>query len=84
MDKCGERLDRCTERMDSHAKDIDTIFTSKASKGLVLWTLGIFFVLIIGSYGYTQTVADDVSGVLTKQDMKQYHESIIKAIEGVK
>jgi len=83
-DKCDERLDRCTERMDSHADDIKEIFRSKASKGLLLWTLGIFFVLLCGSYGYTKTVSDDVSEIVTKQDMIQYQESIIKAIEGIK
>ena len=83
-DKYDERLASCTKRMDSQADDILTIFASKASKGILLWTLGIFFILLLGSYGYTKTVSDDVSEIVTKQDMIHYQESIIKAIEGIK
>ena len=84
MDKCEERLKSCSKRMDSHADDIKIIFESKASKSMLLWTLGVFFILLIGSYGYTKTVADDVSEIVTKQDMIQYQKSIIKAIQGIK
>jgi hypothetical protein len=81
---CDERLASCTTRMDSQADDIKTIFATKASKSVLFWTLGIFFVLIIGSYGYTKTIADEVSQVVTQKDMAKYQEAIIKAIGEIK
>lgn len=82
-DACDERLTSCTTRMNSQAGDIKIIFASKASKSVLFWTLGIFFVLIIGSFGYTKTVADEVSQVVTQKDMAIYQKAIIDAIKGV-
>ena len=79
-DKCEERLTACTTRIDEHHNDIQKLFDTKASKGLLI----LFFVVLLSSFGYTFTVAEDVKEVVTKTDMIQYQKSIIKAIEGIK
>ena len=83
-DKCDERLESCTNRMDSQADDVKIIFATKASKSVLFWTLGIFFVLILGSFGYTKTVDDDVSEIVTRSDMVIYQKEIIEAIKSLK
>ena len=81
MNKCDERLDSCTNRMNSQSDDIKILFATKAAKSILFWTLGIFFTLLIGSAGYTYTVADDIKEIVTKQDMKKYQTAIIEAIK---
>ena len=76
-DLCIERHGSCEKRMDSQALDIK----EKIPWRVFYWTLGIAFMLIFGSYGYTKTVADNVAEVVTKGDMRQYEESMIKAIK---
>lgn len=86
-DVCDERLKSCTKRMDSHAGDIDKLFDildTRITWRTFFWTLGIFFTLLIGSYGYTTAIAGKVSEVVTKQDMKDYQNSIIEAIKEIK
>ena len=78
---CDERHGNCEKRMDSHAEDIREVFRTKASNRTLFWTLGILFILICGSYTYTKTVADDVSEIVTKGDMKEYQKAIIEAIK---
>ena len=73
---CEERHGNCEKRMDSHARDI----REKVPWRVFYWTLGLAFVLIFSSYGYTSIIAGKVSEVVTKQDMQQYQDSIIKAI----
>ena len=80
MDKCDERLERCTTRMKTQDDHIETLFKVKASRGLLV----LFFVVLLSSFAYTFTVAEDVKQVVTKTDMIKYQESIIKAIEGIK
>ena len=80
-DKCDERLDSCTKRMDSQATDIKIIFGTKASRSVLFWTLSVFFILLLGSFGYTKTVADDISKVVTIQDMDRFKHAIIEAIK---
>jgi hypothetical protein len=67
--------------MQSQADDIDKIFDTRVPWRVFYWTLGIAFALIFGSYGYTKTVADDVAQVVTRGDMKEYQESMFKAIK---
>lgn len=86
-DVCDERLKSCTKRMDSQAGDISKLFDildTRITWRTFFWTLSIFFTLLIGSYGYTKTVADDMAEVVTKQDMQQYQNSIIEAIKEIK
>lgn len=85
----------CEERHEDNLRDhgtfkdeIKDLFRVKASKGTLLWTLGIFFVLIIGGYGYSTTVSNKVDKVshkvdeiLTKGDMQKISEDIIRAIQ---
>ena len=77
---CDERHGNCKTRFESQSDDIDRLYDSRAPKSVLFWTLGIFFILICGSYGYTKTVADDISDVVTKHDMDEYQNTIIKAI----
>ena len=77
--------------MQSQEDDIDKLFDTKASSRTLYWTLGIFFVLLLGGFGYTQIVAADVKAVaeqvnevVTKGDMDKYQKAIIKAIKGGK
>ena len=74
---CAERHDNCKGRMDSHGKSLE----QKVPWRTFYWTLGIVIFLVFGSYGYTKTVADDVSEVVTRGDMKEYQEEMIKAIK---
>ena len=75
-----ERHQNYGKRMDSHSVAIKERITWR----VFFWTLGIGFVLIFGSYGYTKTVADDMSGVVTKNDMATYQKAIIDAIKAGK
>ena len=90
-DVCEERHEGNLRAFKSIKADVKDLFTTKASKGTLFWTLSIFFILIIGGYGYSTTVSkkvdavdDKVSEILTKGDMQKISEDIIKAIEGVK
>ena len=74
---CAERHENCKLRMDSQAADVK----EKIPWRVFYWTLGIAFFLIFGSYGYTKTVAANVAEVVTKGDMKQYQEEMVKAIK---
>ena len=74
---CEERHGNCKDRMDSQARDI----REKVPWRVFYWTLGIAFVLIFGSYGYTTTVANEVSEIVTRDDMKEYQDKMIEAIK---
>lgn len=80
-DKCDERHSNCKTRFTSQADDIGKLFDTKASSKTLYWTLGILILLVFGSFGYTQTVAEDIKKVVTKGDMKEYQRAIIEAIK---
>ena len=87
---CAERHENCTTTMKGHGADIKDIYRTKSSNRTLYWTLGIFFVLILGGYGYTTSVAAetakvaaDVAEVVTKGDMEKYQTAIIQAIKEV-
>ena len=66
--------------MDEHKIDIDKIFTTKASRGLLI----LFFIVLLGSYTYTYAVSEKVSGYVTKADMTESQDKILDAIKGIK
>lgn len=85
MDKvCDERHSNCDKRMDSHAKDIDNIFDTRVPWRTFYWTLGILFLLVVGSFKYTNMVSDDIKDVVTTKDMERIQHKIIDAIKGSK
>lgn len=78
---CAERHDNCKGRMDSHGISLN----ERVHWRTFYWTLGVIItlgsMLIFGSFGYTKTVADEVKNVVTKSDMKEYQEEMVKAIK---
>ena len=84
---CAERHKNCTGRMESQANDIDRLFDSRIPWRVFYWTLGVIitvgFFLVVGSYGYTKTVADDVAELVTKGDMKEYQKKLIDEIKEI-
>lgn len=74
---CNERHEACGKRMDSQANDIKALFETRVPWKTYLIIHGILFVLVLGSYAFTQRVSDEVSHVATRDDV----ERIIKTIE---
>lgn len=81
---CDERHAGCEKRMDSHASGIEKLFDTRIPWRTFYWTLGILFVLVVGSYKYTNTVSNDIKDIVTTKDMEQIQHSIIEAIKGIK
>lgn len=78
--------------MSANVTEEECTTRQRATWKLILWVLFIFFLLIMGSYGYTSTSMDKVEtrqwgfseNMVTKQDLKDAEERIMTAIAAAK